>query len=106
MSKHKQETIKTIKQIISNWGTITDADMELTSSPIINQVSKDHFSLAESFHLDYVGVTTYVHGIVTDESDIPYEDLSEDILDEIWVVLVDYDEYMWKTMDKCRNENF
>ena len=107
MSKHKQETIKTIKQIISDWGgSITDAEMELTSSPIINQVSKDHFSLAESFHLDYVGVTTYVHGIVTDESDIPYEDLSEDILDEIWVVLVDYEEYMLKTMDKCRDENF
>ena len=103
----KQETIKTIRGIISNWGSpITDADMELISSPIINQVSKDHFSLAESFHLDYVGVTTYVHEIVTDETDIPYEDLSEDILDEIWVALVDYEEYMLKTMDKCRNENF
>lgn len=104
---NKQETIKTIREIISNWGSpITDADMELISSPIINQVSKDHFSLAESFHLDYVGVTTYVHEIVTDETDIPYEDLSEDILDEIWVALVDYEEYMLKTMDKCRDENF
>ena len=107
MSKHKQETIKTIKQIISDWGgSITDAEMELTSSPIINQVSKDHFSLAESFHLDYVGVTTYVHEIVTDETDMSYEDLSEDILEEILESLKTYDEYMLKTMDKCRDENF
>ena len=104
---NKQETIKTIRGIISNWGSpITDADMELISSPVINQMGKDHFSLAESFHLDYVGVTTYVHEIVTDETDIPYEDLSEDIIDEIWVALVDYEEYMLKTMDKCRDENF
>jgi len=104
---NKQETIKSIRKIISNWGSpITDADMELISSPIINQVSKDHFSLAESFHLDYVGVTTYVHEIVTDETDIPYEDLSDDVLKEILENLQTYDNYMDKTMDKCRDENF
>ena len=103
---NKQETIKTIRKIISNWGTITDADMELTSSPVVNQMGKDHFSLAESYHLDYVGVTTYVHEIVTDETDMSYEDLSDDVLDEILDNLQTYDEYMWKTMDKCRNENF
>jgi hypothetical protein len=104
---NKQETIKTIREIISNWGSpITDADMELISSPIVNQVGKDHFSLAESFHLDYVRVTTYVHEIVTDESDVSYEDLSDDILEEILESLQTYDEYMLKTMDKCRDENF
>jgi hypothetical protein len=104
---NKQETIKTIRGIISNWGSpITDADMELMSSPIINQVSKDHFSLAESYHLDYVGVTTYVHEIVTDETDISYEDLSDDTLEEILENLQTYDNYMDKTMDKCRDENF
>jgi len=104
---NKQETIKTIRGIISNWGSpITDADMELISSPVINQMGKDHFSLAESFHLNYVGVTTYVHEIVTDETDMSYEDLSEDILEEILESLKTYDEYMLKTMDKCRDENF
>ena len=103
---NKQETIKTIRGIISEWGSLTDADMELISSPIVNQVSKDHFSLAESYHLDYVGVTTYVHGIVTDETDIPYEDLSDDTLEEILENLQTYDNYMDKTMDKCRDENF
>ena len=104
---NKQETIKTIRKIISNWGSpITDADKELISSPVINQMGKDHFSLAESFHLDYVGVTTYVHEIVTDETDMSYEDLSEDILEEILESLKTYDEYMLKTMDKCRDENF
>jgi hypothetical protein len=103
---NKQETIKTIRGIISEWGSLTDADMELISSPIINQVSKDHFSLAESYHLDYVGVTTYVHEIVTDETDISYEDLSDDTLGEILENLQTYDNYMDKTMDKCRNENF
>ena len=104
---NKQETIKTIRKIISNWGSpITDADMELISSPVINLMGKDHFSLAESFHLDYVGLTTYVHEIVTDETDMSYEDLSEDILEEILESLKTYDEYMLKTMDKCRDENF
>jgi hypothetical protein len=103
---NKQETIKTIRSIISEWGSLTDADMELTSSPIVNQVSKDHFSLAESYHLDYVGVTTYVHEIVTDETDMSYEDLSDDTLGEILENLQTYDNYMDKTMDKCRNENF
>jgi hypothetical protein len=103
---NKQETIKTIRGIISEWGSLTDADMELISSPIINQVSKDHFSLVESYHLDYVGVTTYVHEIVTDETDMSYEDLSDDTLEEILENLQTYDNYMDKTMDKCRNENF
>jgi hypothetical protein len=103
---NKQETIKTIRGIISEWGSLTDADMELISSPIISQVSKDHFSLAESYHLDYVGVTTYVHEIVTDETDISYEDLSDDTLEEILENLQTYDNYMDKTMDKCRDENF
>jgi hypothetical protein len=53
-----------------------------------------------------VGVTTYVHEIVTDETDISYEDLSDDILEEILESLQTYDEYMLKTMDKCRDENF
>jgi hypothetical protein len=53
-----------------------------------------------------VGVTTYVHEIVTDESDVSYEDLSDDILEEIFENLQTYNEYMLKTMDKCRDENF
>lgn len=102
----KTNTIRDIKNIIRIWGTITDADMELISSPVINQVGKDHFTLAESYHLDYVGTTTYVHESVTDTEDIPYEDLTQEVLDEILENLQTYDEFMNKTLDKCRDENW
>jgi hypothetical protein len=38
---NKQDLIKSIREIIRNWGSpITDADMELISSPVINQMGK------------------------------------------------------------------
>lgn len=99
-------TIREIKSIIEKWGSISTRDMECESSPIYNQISKDHYSTIERFYRDYVEVVTYVHEQEVDTFTVEYEDLNDDLLHDIYIELEAYDVGMDKTMDSCRDEDW
>lgn len=103
----KGRTITAIKAIIDKWGgSISTNDMESESSPIYNQVSKDHYSLIERFYRDEVEVVTYVHQQEVDVFNVSYENIDEDLLEEIYNELEAYDVGMDKTLDICRDEDW
>ena len=99
----KDEIISQIKEIIKEWGSFTTADVQAESSPLINSVSKNSFQLAERFNVDGVEAVTYVYDNVTDNDFIPYEDLDEDVLEEILMLAEDYEIGMDKTMNRCKD---
>ena len=102
----RQEYISEIKSIIDKWGSVTTCDMELEASPVYNSFGKDHFQLVESFNRTDVKVITYVHETEVEVFNVDYEDLSEELLYDIYDTLTQYDIGMEKTFEKIRNENF
>lgn len=104
-SQTKKTVIKRIKALIEKQGhgkdkVVTIADMEASSSPCIKHIGETAI-LAEIFGQHKATVFTYVGDIETNEDYISYEDLDRDVLDEILVLLEDYDVAMDKFFDSC-----
>jgi hypothetical protein len=77
-----QELINKIEKIILTHGAFTTADVEANSSPVIQSLGSTHL-LAEQFWQHKVTAVLYVNDMETNEEYIFYEDLSEDVLEEI-----------------------
>lgn len=102
----KEEQISEIKRIIRKWGSTSSVDLELESSPCIRSVGngRDNISeLVESFDKDSVEIITYHGEDEIDWRNEDYEDLSEDIIDEIYNILEQYEVFNLKTLKRCEN---
>jgi hypothetical protein len=102
----REQFISEIKSIIDKWGGVTTCEMELDASPVYNSFGKDHIQLVERFNRNSVTIVTYIHETEVDEFDVDYDQLSEELLYDIYDTLTQYDIGMEKTMDKIRNENY
>jgi len=98
--------IREIKDIIEKYGELNVMEMEIDSSPMYNRLNKNHYQVIEGFSDYGVTVTTYVNEIDTDGMDVKYEDLSADIIDEVYDIIVHYDMVQQKTYNKMRDENY
>ncbi len=104
----KEAKIDRIKSILSTWGMTTASELELECSPCLRSTgsNKNNISeLVEEFIEDYARVVTYHNETEIAENDVPYEDLPDDIIDEIHNIIEQYDVEMQKTMDRCKSEN-
>jgi len=102
----KTEKILRIKEIIKEWGETTTAELEVGSSPCISSIGNGSANcsiLVEKFDKESVDIVSYVGSMETSEDTIPYEDLEEDVIDEILDLLEDYDTDCFKTMQRCKN---
>jgi hypothetical protein len=101
----KEAKISRIKEIIGKWGETTTADLIADHSPCISSVgNKTNVSvLVERFGLNDVGVFTYVGDVEESEDDLTYEELEEDVIDDILDLLEDYDTDNFKTMKRCED---
>ena len=98
--------IQEIKRIIEEWGPTTSCKLQLGSSPCLNSIGNNKNNvceLIEYFNHDGVGAITYRDDLELDENDYSYEDLSDDILDEISNIMENYDVDMTKTMERAKN---
>lgn len=102
----KQKYISEIKSIIDKWGSVTSKEQELEASPVYNTFGKDHIQLVERFNRNSVTIVSYIHETEVDEFDVDYDQLSEELLYDIYDILTQYDIGMEKTFEKIRNENF
>jgi hypothetical protein len=103
----KGRIINGIKSVIDKWGgSITTKEMERETSFKLDHISDKHFSLIERFYRDDVEVITYIDGEEKDIFNVPYTNLSFDLLDEILNAMETYDVMMDKTMDSCRDEDW
>ena len=99
----KQEKIDYIKRVLSDWGSVSTADLELDSSPMYNSIGSNHVMLIEAFNVNYVRVVEYVHETETDETDVSYDNLSDDLIDEISYIMEGYEADMQKTLKRTQN---
>ncbi len=90
---NKEEKIADIKRIIKNYGSTTTSELELGSSPcILSTGNKTNVSiLVEGFNADDVDVISYVNETVIAEESFEYEELSDEIVDEIHSIILDYE---------------
>ena len=100
----KEEKITRIKEIIKEWSPegVSTMELEAQTSPCISQIGQT-CQLVEHFFLDYVSVFTYVGSRETSEDELTYEQLSEEVIDEILDLLEDYDTDCYKTMQRCED---
>jgi hypothetical protein len=101
----RTEKIARIKEIIGEWGETSTAELEASSSPCISSTgNRPNVSvLVERFGEDKVGVFTYVDETETSEDELTYEELSDDVLDNILDLLEDYDTDNFKTQQRCQD---
>jgi hypothetical protein len=100
----KTSKISRIEEIIAEWGETTVAELQSESSPLISNSGSNKnrtVVLVEEFYWGYVHVVTYLNECEIGEDDIPYEDLEEDVIDEILYLLENYDVDNYKTWQRC-----
>jgi len=102
----RKKNIEYIKKVLSTWGTTSTSELELESSPVYNNLTGKICTLVEEFTEDYVRVVTYDDDIDIDEEDVPYEKLSDELIDEIHTIMEYYDAEQEKLYDSIRDEDF
>jgi len=99
----KEKIIRKIKKIIDEWGGVSVNEIKHAECPIWSKYAKEGEALIETFNRGDVGITSYIKGIMVDEFDVDYDDLSKDTLNEILTMLEDYKVDMDKTMERCQD---
>lgn len=90
----KEELVPKIKEIINKWGGVTTAELELSSSVILNSYGPNHFQLVERFNRNDVTILSYIRETEVDNFNVVYEELNEELLTEIYGIIKKYDTVM------------
>ena len=102
----KAINIARIKAIITEWGSTSCAELERDHSPCLNSIgnSKDNVSeLVEQFYADSVETVVYHGEIDIQYNNYSYEELPEEIIDEILEIVEEYEADMLKTEKRCQD---
>jgi hypothetical protein len=101
MTKHGN--IASIKKVIKEWGSTTSCELQLENSPCLNSLGSGNVcELVEDFNKDGVGTVIYDrHGEEIDWHDYVYEELSEDLIAEIFNIMEIYEADMLRTEKRC-----
>ncbi len=99
----REEKIKRIKGIIKEWGCVSNFDVGVESSSPCLFGLNDVVHLVENFNQDDVTVFTYHKDYELSNTDVPYEELSDDVLDEVFEIISDYGLDMEETFEKTKN---
>ena len=102
----RQRTIQRIKSIIEAHGSFSTSDIEAESSPIYNNMGEDQYMLIERFDVDDVEIVTYVHETEIGSDFYSYDDLSDDLIEEIEFLAECYNDQQTKFFNTIRSENF
>ena len=90
----KAQKIDKIKATISRWGETSCCELELDHSPCLNSIGngKDNIcELVEQFNVDGVEATTYYDEITIADNHYTYEELSDEVIDEIVEIMENYE---------------
>ena len=104
--ERKENKIRRIKQVIEKWGATRACELELSSSPCLNSIgnNKNNISeLIEYFNLNNVHSIVYQDELELDENYYKYEELPDEIIDEIVQIMEDYDVAQEELMESCKD---
>lgn len=95
-------TIRYIKKVIGEYGSTSTYEMESDFSPCISSIGENSV-MVERFYDDGVETVTYVGGLDVYENYIPYEELSNEVLDEIRILIEQYEAEQLKTQKRIED---
>jgi CRISPR/Cas system-associated exonuclease Cas4 (RecB family) len=106
VTPNKDDKIREIKRILEKCcnGSTSTCELEAESSPCISSSGTNKMNvsvLVERFSINDVGVFTYNNEQEIAEGDLTYEELSEDVIDEILELLEQKEVEDDKTMERC-----
>jgi hypothetical protein len=88
----RSEKIRYIKKVLDEWGATSCTELERDHSPSLNSLAGGEISeLVESFEVDGVETIVYQGEIEIEYNKYDYEELSDDIIDEIRDIMEDYE---------------
>ena len=90
LSEDKAEKIRFIKRVLNDFGNTSCCELELDHSPSLNSMC-DICELVEQFNANSVESIVYNDEIELEYNNYAYEDLSEDIIDEIVFIMEEYE---------------
>jgi hypothetical protein len=102
----RSEKIRFIKKVLNDWGNTSCTELELDHSPSLNSTGNgggNVCELVEQFNADGVESIVYDDEIELEYNTYKYEDLSDDIIDEIYDIIEEYEAISLK--DESRNSN-
>jgi hypothetical protein len=95
-----------IKAIITEWGSTSVCERERDHSPCLNSIGsgKNNVSeLVEQFYADSVETVVYQDEITLSYNNYSYEELPDEIIDEILEIVEEYEADMLKTEKRCQS---
>ncbi len=101
----KDSKIAYIKRVIADWGSTTTAELEAEGSPVISSIGNHPNTsvLVETFYSNGVEAVSYVDEMETGSNTIAYEDLSDDVIDEIYILIERYEADQVQTQKRISN---
>lgn len=103
---NKEAKIAQIVKIITEWGSTSVCERELESSPCLNSIGngKNNISeLVEQFFADSVETVVYQDETTLSYNNYSYDELPEEIIDEILEIVEEYEADMLKTEKRCQD---
>lgn len=99
----KAQKIGKIKAIITEWGETSVFERERDHSPCKTSIGDDIVELIETFKAYCVSAITYNDGVEIDWNDYSYEELPDEIIDEILEIVEEYEAEMLRTEKRCQS---
>jgi hypothetical protein len=92
LSEDRTEKIRYIKDVLDKWGATSCTELELDHSPSMNSLAGgDVCELVEQFDVEGVETIVYNDEIELEYNRYRYEDLDDDIIDEIYWIMEGYE---------------
>jgi hypothetical protein len=100
----KSEKIDYIKKVIGDWGATSCCELERDHSPSMMSLAGGEVAeLVEQFNANGVETVVYSGELEIAWNNYKYEELSEEVLDEIVQIMEDYEAIQLKTEKRCAN---
>lgn len=100
----KAQKIAYIKKVITEWGATSCVELQRDHSPSMNSLAGGRVcELVEQFNADGVETVVYDDENEVDWNNYDYEELSDEVIDEIVSIMEDYEADMLKTEKRCQS---
>jgi hypothetical protein len=102
----KGEKIAYIKKVIREWGNTSCCEQELDHSPSLMSTGNgggNVCELVEQFNANDVETIVYHDDVELEYNNYSYEELPDDIIDEITDIMENYEADMLKTEKRCQS---
>lgn len=100
----KAGKIAYIKKVLLDWGATSCCELERDHSPSMNSLAGGRVcELVETFEVDGVGTVVYDDQNEVDWNNYTYDELSDNIIDEIKDIMEYYETDMLKTEKRCQD---